>query len=263
MSGTSFDKALQAARHDDPSVRQRAALWLGTHADETVADDLVRLLVTEPDFYVRETLTWAVVTRHTSTYPLLVEALRDASLAEGAGRVQVLHALSKIRRPESVAEILPLADDEDDAVAAKAWWALGRIGTPGAVAALVDALGVEEEFRRRELTRALEQAGEAAVEGLSGRLSDPDSSVRRHAAEALLGIGDPAARPAAPELFHVVATDDKEVVLPAVEALAALDLPEVDDVLRRLRDGDDAWLSITAGWLLTDRSGTARSTPTD
>ena len=65
------------------------------------------------------------------------------------------------------------------------------------------------------------------------------------------------ARPAAPELFHVVATDDKDVVLPAVEALAALDLPEVDDVLRRLRDGDDAWLSITAGWLLTDRSGTA------
>lgn len=122
---------------------------------------------------------------------------------------------------------------------------------------------MEEEFRRRELTRALEQAGEAAVEGISGRLSDPDSSVRRHAAEALLGIGDPAARPAAPELFHVVATDDKEVVLPAVEALAALDLPEVDDVLRRLRDGDDAWLSITAGWLLTDRSGTARSTPTD
>ena len=54
-----------------------------------------------------------------------------------------------------------------------------------------------------------------------------------------------------------MATDDKEVVLPAVEALAALDLPEVDDVLRRLRDGDDAWLSITAGWLLTDRSGTA------
>ena len=264
VSGTSVDKALQAARHDDPSVRQRAALWLGTHADETVAADLVRLLVTEPDFYVRETLTWAVVTRHTSTYPLLVEALRDDSLAEGPGRVQVLHALSKIRRPESVAEILPLADDEDDAVAAKAWWALGRIHTPGAVAALVDHLGVEQDFRRRELTRALEQAGEAAVEGLAQRLrEDPDLSVRRHAAETLLAIGDPASRGAAPDLLHAVEHDDKEVVLPAIEALAELDLPEVDGVLTRLRDGDDAWLSITAGWLLTDRSGTARSTPTD
>lgn len=246
---TSIERALAGARHDDPSVRQRAALWLGTHADESAAADLVALLVSEPDFYVRETLTWAVVTRARVTYPLLVEALR----AGGPARVQVLHALSKIREPASVAEILPLTDDVEDAVAAKAWWALGRIGTPGAVAALIDQLGVEQEFRRRELTRAIEQAGEAAVEGLAGRLDDLDASVRRHAAEALLGIGDPAARGAAPQLLHVVEHDDKDVVLPAMEALAELDLPEVDAVLRRLRDGSDAWLSITAGWLLTDR----------
>ncbi|MDN5717373.1 MAG: HEAT repeat domain-containing protein [Janibacter sp.] len=247
---TSLERALQAARHDDSSVRQRAALWLGTYGDESIADELVSLLVTEPDFYVRETLTWAVVTRAASTYPRLIDHLSDG----GPERVQVLHALSKIREPASVAEILPLADDEDDAVAAKAWWALGRIGTPGAAAAIVDHLGDEDEFRRRELTRALEQAGEAAVAGLASRLSDPEPSVRRHAAEALLGIGDPAARPAAAELFRVVEDDDKEVVLPAIEALAELDLPEVDDVLVRLRDGDDAWLSITAGWLLTDRA---------
>lgn len=248
---THLEQALRAARHEDPSMRQRAALYLGTHADDSLAGDLVSLLVTEPDFYVRETLTWAVVTRSKSTYPLLVEALHD----EGPARVQVLHALSKIREPASVAEILPLTDDEDDAVAAKSWWALGRIGTPGAVIALIDHLGVEDEFRRRELTRALEQAGEAAVEGLAARLrDDPEQSVRRHAAEALLAIGDPAARGAAPALFHVVEHDDKEVVLPAIEALAALDLPEVDATLQRLRDGDDAWLSITAGWLLTDRA---------
>lgn len=77
--------------------------------------------------------------------------------------------------------------------------------------------------------------------------------MRRHAAEALLAIGDPASRGAAPDLLHAVEHDDKEVVLPAIEALAELDLPEVDWVLTRLRDGDDAWLSITAGWLITDR----------
>lgn len=247
---TSLDRALQAARHHDPSVRQRAALWLGTHADASIAQELVSLLVAEPDFYVRETLTWAVVTRSDATYPLLVAELAG----QGDQRAQVLHALSKIRRPESVAEILPLTDDADDAVAAKAWWALGRIGTPGAVAALLDHLGDTDDVRRRQLTRALEQAGDAAVEGLAERLGDPEPSVRRHAAEALLGIGDPAARPAAPALLHIVEHDDKEVVLPAIEALAALDLPEVDGVLHRLRDGDDAWLSITAGWLLTDRA---------
>lgn len=249
-----FEQALRAARHGDPSVRQRAALHLGTHGDDSIADELVSILVGEPDFYVRETLTWAVVTRASATYPHLVEALRDESLREGPARVYLLHALSKIRDPASVAEILPHADDEDDAVAAKAWWALGRIGTPGAVTELLDHLGVEQDFRRRELTRALEQAGEAAVEGLTERLEHPETGVRRHAAEVLLGIGDPETRPAAPALLRVVEHDDREVVLPAIEALAELDLPEVDVVLERLRDGDDTWLSITAGWLLTDRA---------
>lgn len=248
---TPLDRALQAATHEDPSVRQRAALYLGTHADDSIAGRLVELLVAEPDFYVRETLTWAVVARASSTYPLLLEALQTAP----AARVQVLHALSKIRNPASVAQILPFADDAEDPVAAKAWWALGRIGTPGAVAALVDHLGVEEDFRRRELTRALEQVGEAAVEPLARRLREaPDPATRRHAAEVLIGIGDPAARAAAPALFHVIEHDDKEVVLPAMEALAELYLPEVEETLRRLRDGDDAWLSLTAGWLITDRA---------
>ena len=53
MSGTPFDQALQAARHDDPSVRQRAALWLGTHADETVAADLVHAHVRAADAVYR------------------------------------------------------------------------------------------------------------------------------------------------------------------------------------------------------------------
>lgn len=248
---TSIEQALRAARHQDSSVRQRAALHLGTYGDASIAAELVELLVEEPDFYVRETLTWAVVTRAEATYPLLVAELDG----DGPARVQVLHALSKIRDPQSVAAILPLADDEDDAVAAKAWWALGRIGTRGAVSTLVDRLGVEDEFRRRELTRAVEQAGAAAVEGLAARLrDDPDPSVRRHAAEALLAIGEPTARPAAPALFHVVEHDDKEVVLPTIEALAELDLPDVDSTLQRLREGDDAWLSITAGWLLADRA---------
>lgn len=247
---SSLEQALRAARHDDPSVRQRAAFHLGTHADDSVAGDLVDLLVSEPDFYVRETLTWAVVTRAEATFPLLLEALRGT----GPERVQVLHALSKIRRPEAVAHILPLAGDPDDAVAAKAWWALGRTGTPGAVTALVDRLGEREDFRRRELTRALEQAGEPAVHALAGRLREaPDAEVRRHAAEVLVGFG-PAAVPAADALLHAVEHDGKEVVLAAMEALAALDVPGVDEVLVRLRDGSDRWLSITAGWLLTDRA---------
>ena len=247
----SLEQALLAAAHEDSSVRQRAAFYLGTHGDDSIARELVSLLISEPDFYVRETLTWAVVTRSESTYPLLIDALAG----DGPERVPVLHALSKIRRPEAVAEILPLASDPDEFVAAKARWALGRTATPGAVSALLDHLGEEGDFNRRELTRALEQAGEHAVEGLADRLvNDSEVSVRRHAAEVLIGIGDPDARGAAEALFHVIEHDDKEVVLLAMEALAGLDLPGVDETLTRLRDGDDRWLSITAGWMLEDRA---------
>jgi hypothetical protein len=67
-------------------------------------------------------------------------------------------------------------------------------------------------------------------------------------------IGDPAARGAAGALAHAVERDAKDIAMVAVEALAALDLPEADAALRRLRDGDDRWLAITAEWLLADRA---------
>lgn len=171
----SLERALQAAAHEDSSVRQRAAPYLGTHADNSVARELVSLLISEPDFYVRETLTWAVVTRADATYPLLVDALQDT-------------------------------------------------------------------VRER-------------VQGLAERLAEAaDPSVRSHAAEVLVGIGDPDARPAADALLHASAHDDKQVVVPAMEALATLDVPGVDETLTRLREGEDQWLSITAGWLLEDRA---------
>lgn len=243
--------ALRAALHEDPSVRQEAALRLGTLADDSLAPELVALLVSEPDLNVREMLTWAVVRRADAAYPLLIRALQD----EGPARVQVLHTLSKIRDPRAVAHILPLADDPDPAVAAKAWWALGRTGVANAFPVLLAHLGDPDETRRRELTRALEQLGELAVDGLAVRLrDDPDPAVRRHAAEALAVIGDPAARGAAGALAHAVERDAKDIAMVAVEALAALDLPEADAALRRLRDGDDRWLAITAEWLLADRA---------
>ncbi|GGK72900.1 HEAT repeat domain-containing protein [Ornithinimicrobium pekingense] len=248
-----LEEALRAAFSSDPSVRQEAALRLGTLADAASAPQLVALLVSEPDFYVRETLTWAVVNQAQAALPHLLAALEGGE----PSRVQVLHALSKIRDPRAVAHVLPLADDPDDAVAAKAWWALGRTGTPEAAPALLAHLGDPDEARRRELTRALEQLGEPAVPGLAARLRDGDALTRRHAAEVLTVIGDPGARGATVALVGAVEHDDKEVALVAVEALARLDVPEVDEALERLRGSGDRWLAIIADWLLSDRADRA------
>ncbi len=245
-----LEAALRAAFSTDPGVRQEAALRLGTLADAALAPRLVDLLVAEPDFYVRETLTWAVVNQAPAALPHLLAALGTA----GPARVQVLHALSKIRDPAAVAAVLPLADDPDDAVAAKAWWALGRTGTPEAVPALVAHLGDPDEARRHELTRALEQLGEPAVPAVAERLCDTDLTTRRHAAEVLGVIGDPGARAAAGALARAVEHDEREVALVAVESLARLDVPQVEEALHRVRASGDRWLAVIADWLLVDRA---------
>lgn len=248
---TTLQQAMRAVASPDPKVRQEAALRLGTLADGSVARELVELLVAEPDFYVRESLTWVVVAQQETTLPHLVAAL-DGS---GPARVQVLHALSKIRDPQVVDRIVPLAQDEDPAVSAKAWWALGRTAVPETAPVLVAHLGSGDDERRRALTSALEQFGEPAVPALAAELSDPSAAVRRHALEALSAIGDPGAREAAGALVGLIGTSDaKDELVVAVEALGQLDVAEAVEALERLRTGEDTFLATMADWLLTDRA---------
>ncbi|MWV30189.1 HEAT repeat domain-containing protein [Rathayibacter iranicus] len=63
--------------------------------------------------------------------PLVLEVLAHSPNA--VTRVQELHVLSKIAYPSTVDDIVPLIDDADHAVAAKARWALSRIGDQCAV----------------------------------------------------------------------------------------------------------------------------------
>lgn len=251
-----LDRARRATSDPRPAIRQRAALHLGTHGDASLAPDLVSMLVAEHDFFVRETLTWAVVRHPDAALPHLLDALAEHPDA----RVQVLHALSKIQAPEAVPQILPYADATQPAVAAKAWWALGRTGTAEVAPALLRQLGRGDDAQRRELSRALEQLGAPGVEGLADALRDTDPVVRLHAAQSLVLIGDPAGRPAATALAQVAESDQRETALVALEALAALESPDVEEVLGRLRDGEDRFLSLTARWLLADREERAART---
>jgi HEAT repeat protein len=98
----------------DSSVRLKAVMAMGTSPDPRYVDRLIERCAVEPDFYVRDMLTWAL-TRHPAeiTVPRLVAELRSRV---AQARSQALHTLSKIgdRRawPAITRELLTDGDDE-------------------------------------------------------------------------------------------------------------------------------------------------------
>ena len=170
--------------HGEASVRLRAAMAIGTTPDPGFVEALVARCAVEPDFSVRELLTWAL-TRHPAarTVPLLVGELR----AEGAqARSQALHTLSKIGdRSAWPAITRDLLTDPDDDVARAAWRAAVVLVPEGAerglAAELVGQLGRSGHETQLSLSRALIALGAAAEAALHAATTSSNPRVRRHA----------------------------------------------------------------------------------
>ena len=109
-------RAFRGLEHAGPSVRLRAALAVGTTPDPRFVDKLIERCAIEPEFYVREMLTWAL-TRHPAsmTVPKLIDELRSE---RAQARSQALHTLSKIGDRQAWPAITrALLTDADDEVA--------------------------------------------------------------------------------------------------------------------------------------------------
>ena len=110
----------QALRAPDASVRLRVALEAGTRPAPGDVLPLLRRCEEEPDFFVREMLTWAL-TRHPTdvTVPLLLAQLTSPV---PQARSQSLHTLSKLGDARAWPMITDaLLTDADDEVARTAW----------------------------------------------------------------------------------------------------------------------------------------------
>ncbi|MFC9592300.1 HEAT repeat domain-containing protein [Streptomyces sp. NPDC056944] len=181
---TNVVRALRGLTSDSSSVRLRAALAVGTAPDPRWVDQLVGRCAVEPDFQVREMLTWAL-TRHSAalTLPPLLGELRSE---HAQARSQALHTLSKIGDPRAWPAITPeLMTDADDEVARSAWRAAvvlvpeGEESTPAGV--LATQLGRGGRETQLSLSRALIGLGAAMTAVLSAAMSDPRPHVRQHA----------------------------------------------------------------------------------
>ena len=172
--------ALTAA---DPSARLRAALAAGTHPDPRFTDALVERCAVEPDFFVRDMLTWALCRLPAEvTVPRLVHELGSGS---AQARSQSLHTLSKIGDRLAWPAVSALLHDGHDEVARSAWRAAVVLVPPGDVAALaaelVTELGRGDHHLKLSLSRAFVELGEAVLPVLDAAGTSPDPHIRAHA----------------------------------------------------------------------------------
>ncbi|MGW5346364.1 HEAT repeat domain-containing protein [Streptomyces sp. NPDC004050] len=191
---TNTVRALKALESGSASVRLRAALEVGTAADPGSVDALIERCAVEPDFHVRDMLTWAL-TRHSPsvTVPKLVDALGSE---RPQARSQALHTLSKVGDRQAWPAITrALLTDTDDAVARSAWRAAvvlvpdaGRIDLAEVLATQLGRGGRETQL---SLSRAFVTLGAQVLPVLRAAGTDPAPGVREHAIATERLVRDP------------------------------------------------------------------------
>ncbi|MFF9661411.1 HEAT repeat domain-containing protein [Streptomyces althioticus] len=182
---TTTARVLAGLRHDDSSVRLRAALAAGSDPDPGFVEPLVERCGVEPVFPVRDMLTWAL-TRHPETVTV-PRVLAELGSPHARARSQALHTLSKIK-DRSVWPAVPrsLLADPDDEVARTAWRTAVLLAPEDEAAelsrALVSQFGRGGRETRLSLSRALVELGEPAVAPVRAVAEGhPDPGVRAHA----------------------------------------------------------------------------------
>lgn len=133
----------------DPAIRLRSAMELGRLQAAGAASALVERLGLEREFFIRETLTWAVLRIADDAMPYLYQAL---SSTRWPARMQAVHVLGKLSRFEDADRLAPLVRDEVDAVASRGYWAAWRTHNPSVVPVLVGQLSRGDSEHRNSLT---------------------------------------------------------------------------------------------------------------
>ncbi|WP_068276833.1 HEAT repeat domain-containing protein [Aldersonia kunmingensis] len=165
------------------SVRLRAALSAGTIGDPNLVEALVARCAVEPDFFVRDMLTWALVRLPAEiTVPRLIVEL-GSNIPQA--RSQALHTLSKIGDGAAWPAVSALLHDAHDEVARSAWRAALVLVPTGHEATLAtdlaSALGRGDRDTMLSLSRTLVGLGDAVLPVLETARASNDPRVRAHA----------------------------------------------------------------------------------
>jgi len=173
----------------DQSVRLKAALAAGTYPVPEFIEILISQCAHETDFFVRDTLSWALM-RHNQE-AVVEKLIPELNSPIAQSRSQAIHTFSKIGDKK----YYPLITDEllfdvEDSVASTAWRAASVLvpdsERPALVEKLITQLGRGDSDLQFALTRFLCVIGEAIVEPLKEATTSPRDDIRVQAEFTLM-----------------------------------------------------------------------------
>ena len=176
------------------STRLRAAMAAGSTAEPDLVDALIDRCAVEPDFYVRDMLTWALT--RLPHREVLARLRPELSSPRPQNRSQALHTLSKIGEPSTWAWVTAdLLTDDDDGVARSAWRAAAVL-VPAAdrmrlAEVLTGQLGRGDRDLQLSLSRALLSIGEVIVPLMEAAATHSDPVVATHARATMTLMEEP------------------------------------------------------------------------
>ena len=173
----------------DQSVRLKAALAAGTYPNLDHIEVLIRQCASETDFFVRDTLSWALMRQDRPT--VVQRLVPELKSANPQSRSQALHTLSKIGDKNNYSLITTeLLLDADDFVASTAWRSASVLvpdaDKPALVEVLISQLGRGDSDTQFGLTRFLCAIGEPIVAPLMHAAQSADETVRTQAEFTLI-----------------------------------------------------------------------------
>lgn len=173
----------------DQSVRLKAALAAGTYPEEEFIEILISQCAIETDFFVRDTLSWALMRNDISKVVNRLETELQSSNLQA--KSQAIHTLSKIGDKSNYPLITnEMLFDPDDFIAATAW-RVASVLVPDdqkadLVKKLITQLGRGDSDTQFGLTRFLCAIGETIVEPLNEASTSADENISNQAKFTLL-----------------------------------------------------------------------------
>lgn len=168
----------------DQSVRLNAVMAAGTYPDPEYIDVLIAQCGHETDFFVRDTLSWALMRQDIEQVVKRLEVELQSENPKSRG--QALHTFSKIGEKNYYSLITKeLLLDPDDSVAMVAWRAASGLVPEDQVEALSTILFTQLGRGNYEvqlgLSRAICRLGKVVIPALVEATRLHDDSIRLHA----------------------------------------------------------------------------------